>query len=58
MRNSIILPNNLELLFIHEAEKSGLIKSIYNLADELYDEYDLLDAEAKFNRFLDRKSKR
>lgn len=34
MRDAIILPHNYELLLIYEAERSGVIKQLYNPADE------------------------
>lgn len=55
MRNAIILPDKLESLFIYEAEKSGLIKPIYNLADELFSGCVLADADKFYKHLLDNK---
>lgn len=55
MRSSIILPNNLETLFIYEAEKSGLVKSLYNPANDLYDESEIVAANIYYKQWLDSK---
>lgn len=55
MRNTIILPAKLESLFVYEAEKSGLVKSIYSPADEIYDKDDLTSADIFFKHMLDNK---
>ncbi len=53
MRQSIILSNDYEQLFLHEAEKNGLIELLPSYADELYDLDELKDAESFYNLFLD-----
>lgn len=55
MRDAIILPHNYELLLIYEAERSGVIKQLYNPADELYDEYDLAAGKKYYQQLMDEK---
>ena len=53
MRQSIILSNNYEQLFIHEAQKSGLIETLPNYADVFYDDEELREADRIYNVQLD-----
>ncbi len=53
MRQSIILSNEYEQLFLHEAQKSGLIELIPSYADELYDLEELKEANLLYNARLD-----
>lgn len=55
MRDTIILPSNLETLFIYEAEKSGFVKQLYNPADDLFAERDLAAADKYYKQLLDNK---
>lgn len=55
MRDAIILPHNYELLLIYEAERSGIIKQLYNLADDLHDEYDLDVGKKYYQQLMDEK---
>lgn len=55
MRDAIILPHNYELLLIYEAERSGVIKQLYNLSDDLYDEYDLDAGKKYYQQLMDEK---
>lgn len=48
MRQSIIVPPKLENIFINVAEESGLIKALYNPADELYNKDELREAKLKY----------
>lgn len=53
MRQSIILSNEYEQLFLHEAQKSGLIESLPSYADELYDSDELKEAKLLYDAQLD-----
>lgn len=55
MRQSIIIPNRFEKIFMSEAEKSGLIKPLYNYADEIFDGNALKESKQYFQRLLDNK---
>lgn len=53
MRQSIILSNEYEQLFLHEAQKSGLIELLPSYADKLYDSEKLKETESFYNAWLD-----
>ncbi len=52
MRQSIILCNEYEQLFLHEAQKSGLIESLPSYADEFYDSDELKEAKLLYDTQL------
>lgn len=53
MRQSIILPNKLENLFVHEAEKTGLVKPNYDYVKDLYNEKDLTASNIFYKQVLE-----
>lgn len=53
MRQSIILPNKYERIFLNEAEKSDLISPVYNPADEIYPSKELNEAKEIESNMLD-----
>ncbi len=52
MRQSIILTNKFENLFVNEAEEGGFIKPIYNPADDLYSPQELNEAKMCYRNML------
>lgn len=53
MRQSIILSNEYEQLFLHEAQKSGLIELLPTYANVLYDSNELKEGESLYTARLD-----
>lgn len=55
MRQSVILPDRVQNVFFNEAEKSGLVIPLDNIADDLYPPDELREANALYKSALDKR---
>ncbi len=53
MRQSIILPDKFEHIFLYEAKKTGLVEQLPSNADDLYNKEELAEAKRLFDLYLE-----